>query len=574
VPATALRRPAAVLPILAAVWLTGAEGVTVARWAGFATAILAASAAGWTLLGRRQRRPGLDWLLALVAWAAFAAAVRPVARAEAAWLVAVGGVALLLGVVVATPAGAVWSRLTVLGLAAASATWMLVERLLAPGRPGGPVDDPNRAATVIALGLALLPELRAPAWARAVLAALLASGVAVSGSRAALVAVLAALAWRAVAASSVQLRRFALAVALAAAAALALRVALDRDPLRFERLRIWGVAARTAAAAFPLGTGPGGYRDAAVGHNFPRAGEFARYHRVPSLAENDALQLLATLGAPGCVAAAGLLAVAVRRGRRRRELGGVLAVLLVTSAFHSQLWVPLVAWASVLAMGAAWGREPASRWRPERAAVAAAVPLVAAVLAAALAWPRGGLLADDWTRARRAGPALSARSPDPVELAGAEADAWLAATAAPAHPEAWRRVGDLRLQRAVSSADALLAERAWEAYDRARELNPLDVWALFGRGRAAAAIGRGEEARASLRAAVTVEPNCVPAWLELSRVELELGEVAAAWGSLRRAEAALDEARGASAVSAYERALAAPDPVLLARLRAALGEPR
>lgn len=558
------------LPAAAAVWLVGAKGVTLAPWAAVATTALVLIAVtdgarrGW------PRHPGVAWLAMLTGWGCAAACFLPVARGEAAWLVAVAVVACGLALAAATPAGALGARRAVIVAGAVSSVWMIIERALQGGRPGGPVDDPNRAATVAVLALAVVPGSIGPRPLRGVTMAVLLAGVAASGSRAGLVALLVVLGVRLIAGTSRNWTRLAMVAAAVALVGLVVRLAVDRDPLRFERLKIWGVAVRTIATELPFGAGPGGYRDAAIGHNFPRHEGFARYHRIPALAENDGLQVASSLGLPGIIAAAGLLLTVSRRARHRRDLAGVLAALLVTSFFHSQLAVPLVAWTATLAVFSTWGRERFATIPWSRPALVSGVLLIAAVAAAALTWPRGGLLPDGTRWFNEAEAVLRAASDDPVALAGAEASAWRAAIARPRHPESWRLLGDLRLRRAALLLDLSLAQQSLSAYTEASRLNPLDVWAQLGLGRAHSLLGDDGLARASLTAATTLEPNCVPAWLELARVEVELGEIAAARRSLTRAEAALDRAREATFVSTYEEGMARPDPLLLARLRAVL----
>ncbi len=132
--------------------------------------------------------------------------------------------------------------------------------------------------------------------------AVAAAGVVASGSRAALVGVVAVAATWALARRGGRRTRLAAALLVAlAVAGFSVRLATDRDPLRYERVRIWAVAVRVAAAEFPLGCGPSGYADAAMAHNFPREGEFARFARLPDVAESDLLQLAATLGLPGVI---------------------------------------------------------------------------------------------------------------------------------------------------------------------------------------------------------------------------------------------------------------------------------
>jgi len=116
---------------------------------------------------------------------------------------------------------------------------------------------------------------------------------------------------------------------VAALIGIGIRLAVDRDPLRYERVRIWTVGFRVAAAEFPLGCGPGAVmRMSQLPTNFPRDGEFARFARIPDLAESDFLAAAASLGLPGVALVAGLMGCVVVRLRNRGPAAwGVAAAL-------------------------------------------------------------------------------------------------------------------------------------------------------------------------------------------------------------------------------------------------------
>ena len=570
-PAALKLAPAALVPV-AAGWVLAADGPAVRPAVAVATVAVALALAWTSGAGGLRRGPAL-WLAALLAWAGLDAALRPVAVYDAARVLAAGLVALALLSVAARPRAAAWGRLAVVAGGACAAAWMVAERIAHAARPAGPFGNPNGSATAALLGLALAPSLRAPLGARAPLMALAAAGVVASGSRGALIgACVVAVAWG----FAGRRRGLALAAGLVAAAAvlgLALRFARDRDPLRYERLRIWGVVARVAAAELPLGCGPGGYADAALAHNFPRDGEFARFARLPELAESDLLAVPASLGIPGTVLAAGLLASVAAAVRRRGPAAwSVAGAVGVTSAVNSQLMVPAVAWMAALALGSVLDRpRPARRAGASRATAAA---LIAAAVAAAaiLALPGWGAGPDPLRLVEAAEAAARPSRPTDVALADAEAQAWRACAARPRFARAWKALGNLRLARASLRDEAALAVAAADAFAHARRANPLDVWAALGEGRALLALGDRPGARGAFNAAVRLEPNCAPAWVELAYLHLALGEIGAARGALDRAEAIVREARGRSFVTAYERALASADPEAVARLRAALGE--
>jgi hypothetical protein len=509
-------------------------------------------------------------------WAALDAALRPVAISDAARLLATGVVSLGLVVVTRNPRGAAWGRLGAVAAGTGAAAWLITERLVHGGRPPGPFGNPNLAATPALLALALAPFLRVPVLVRGVLMAVAGAGVVASGSRAALVGTVAlAVAWALSRRGGRATRLAAAILVVIAVVGLAARLATDRDPLRYERVRIWAVALRVAAGELPLGCGPGGYADAAMAHNFPREGEFARFARLPDIAESDILQLAATLGLPGVVLLAGLAwSVVHRLPKADARAWGVLAAALVTSAFNSQLMVPAVAWTLALAVGGVLPRAVVRRDRGSRMATVATLAALAVATGAVLALPDFGAGMPPQRLVDRADAVLRARPSDGAALADAEAMTWRACAARPRYGRGWRILGGIRLRRDSLCGEADLAAAAAEAFARAREVNPLDVWGAVGEGQARRMLGDTRGAWRAFSAAVLLEPNCVPALLERAVLHLAAGELGPAREALRRVEAAQAVARGAAFVSAYEVALAYADPVTLEQLRAATGEVR
>ncbi|MCX7895941.1 MAG: hypothetical protein N2447_08340, partial [Thermoanaerobaculum sp.] len=173
---------------LALVWLAGANGVFLRPWAAVTTAGVLGFLA-WRRLTRGVR-VGSPWLClaGLCAWVGVSALLQPVEWTRAAQLAAMGVAALMLALVAAHPAGRAGLRVGVVLAGVGAAVWLVVERLAVPGRPAGPFGNPNLAASLSVLGLALLGFHRArwSAW----LVPVLLAGVAASASRAALVAIL------------------------------------------------------------------------------------------------------------------------------------------------------------------------------------------------------------------------------------------------------------------------------------------------------------------------------------------------------------------------------------------------
>ncbi len=561
--------PALLAPTVA-VWVAASNGVFPSPAAVAVTVtVLAALAVALLPRGVRVSRPAV-WLVALVGWTAVAAALRPVDPGAAARFVAVGAVAVALAVLVSAPRPAAWGRVGVVLAGAIAAVWMLLERVVGDGRPAGPFENPNVAATVVVIALSLAPALVVRPALRLGVAGLLIAGIVASASRAAMLAA-AVVGTLLVLASAQRALRVALAALIAVAAlGLAWRLATDRDPLRFERARIWLVAARTAAAEMPLGCGPSGYADAAMPHNFAREGELARYHRVPSLAESDLLQLAATLGLPGLLLGAGMIAAVARSaGTRPLALAPCLAVA-VTSAMHTQLPLPAVAWTATVAIAGALPRRRGLRLVASHPQAAVGALAVASAVVVALGAPaeRPATAAGCAVAAETA---LASGRAGAAALADAEVQAWRAATLRPRWSKGVSLLGEVRLERALQGGDARLAGAAADAFTAARRVNPLDVWAALGEGRARRVLGEGAAAGSALRTAVALEPNCAPAWIELVLLDLDGGEVTAARQALGRAEGALALARGRVLVSDYERAMVRVDHRTLERLRLRCG---
>ncbi len=563
--------PALLVP-LAAAWVLTPQGMAPAPVVAVLTVALVSTlciAAG----GRLAVWAGpWAWLAALIAWAALDGVLRPVAVSDAGACVATGAAALGLAFACGMPRVAAWGRVAVTAAGVGAAGWLIVERLLFVGRPAGPFGNPNLAATVALLALALVPLLRVPPALRAALLSVAAGGVVASGSRAALLGLVAvAFVWVLAAGSGARVRLAAGVLVVVAGLGLAARVLADRDPLRYERVRIWAVALRVARAGFPLGCGPGGYADAALAHNFPRDGEYARFARVPDLAESDILQVAATLGLPGALLLLGLSVSVVRRVSPAYPLAwGVIAAVLVTSALNSQLMVPAVAWTSALAVGSVLPRVHGRQCGPAFARVVI-VAALAVVAGSVLALPNWGAGEAPEVLIDRANTILYGRPRNDNALADAEGIAWWGCSARPLFGRGWRVLGSVRLARAKVRGEADLARAAAEAFAKARRVNPQDALAALGEGQALRLVNDSAGAWKALRAAVALEPNCVAAWLEQSVLYLAGGQIVPARDALRHAEAAAGRARGVAFVSAYESALAWADPVMLERLRTATG---
>lgn len=552
------------LVVLAVAPVAGAAGVTLAPWAAAVAGGVTGGLAARAAMRGVRRDPALLALGGMLGWAVVLAAIRSVDVALAAWTVAGGVAALVAAAAAQRPRAQAAARWGVVLAGAAAAVHLAVERLAEEARPGGPLEQPVLSATLAVLALAVLPALRLAAAAAVPAAAVLLAGIVASGSRAAmLAAVVVAVLWG-VMRGRRPARVLAGVVAAAALIGLGARLAGDADPLRWERVRIWQVAVRTAAAEAPWGAGPAGYADAALPHNFPREGELARFYREPSVAESDVLQLAASLGIVGVALAAALAGFLFRRTTR---LGlGVLAALAMTSAVNTQLPVPAVAVAASLAVAGTL-RPPrrVALWQcTPRQAVAGGV-LLAVAVGLALSWPRPGVAAD------AAALAAAARRLAPADPAAAMLRAGEAVRRRPRWGEGRRLLASLYLAWGLERREAALVERAAEEFAAARAFNPLDAFAAHGEAEAAITLGERRRADRLAREAVRLEPNLARAWLLLASLHLAEGQVDAACSLLARAEASHRAGQGVTMISAYERELVRWDAARASLVASACG---
>ncbi len=556
----------ALLVPLAMLWVAGADGVFLRPWTAVVTSVGLGFLAYRRLVGGVRVGPAFLWLASLCLWVLTSAVVQPVAWDRAAQLSAVGIFAAVLALITAHPAGRRWMTVAVFVAGLGCALWLVTERLAVGGRPGGPFGNPNVAASVVVLAMTQTVQIkgsRSWAWLPLLLA-----GVLAATSRAAMLSAMVLLVfwlglrWR-------RPGRVLLALgAILAASAFFLRMVLDPDPLRFERVRIWKSALKTAWEFVPWGAGPGGFGEAVLPRNFPREGEFARFHRIPDVAESDLLQLAASLGVPGLLLAGGLSVSTWKAwsGRGRLALSPALA-LFVTGLFHSQLLWPVLAFVAVSA-----GRF-SGRWRLKMKSTQALLLLwpLLGWGAMVLPWPNGGMGTPVHVRVAKLKDALRGEH-NSEKLAGALVEAADLVRQLPRSGEALRVMALVQLRLARATGDASAAQAAATTFRRAQEINPQDVWAFYGEAEARVALGQWEAARGAAIRALALEPNCVPCWLTLAQTQLFLGLPEAAHEAYGKALAAERKARGFPFVSAYERALASPDPLLKARLAAAVGD--
>ncbi len=556
-----LKLEAFLLPVMVFL-VADAWGVGLGPGAGFLVGLVLGVLA-WRRLCRGVRLGfSFLWLSGFVLWVFLSALVQPVAWEVASPLLATGFFVLLLAVIVAHPCGRGWLKAGVVAAGSLAAGWLLIEALFLSGRPSGPFGNPNPAATLVVLALACLRWRRGAGLA--LHASLLMGGLFASESRAALLALLTLGGIWFFAGSRWRWRWLVGLAVLTGLLGLFSRLQKDRDPMRFERVKIWGVAAAVALDYLPFGTGPGGFYDAALAKNFPRSGEFARYHRVPGLAESDVLQVVASLGLPGFFLALALVVTTVRAwaGRGWLALGPVVA-LGVTSSVHSQLFFPVLALPALVA-----GRFSGTLRVKLSPILALLLVWPAAVWAGFNVSHREGPVAK---AKRQATDLLKSRAATAEQLAKSLVALSKAASLAPRSAEVLRLLGFVQLAFGQNTGEAQLVEDATRSFRRALELNPNDVWATLGETEAWLILGDASRAQAAARQGVLLEPNCLPCWLALAEAQCALGDLAGARKSWHQAERVKRAARGYPFVTRYEEGLARPEPRRELRLRKLLG---
>ncbi len=143
----------------------------------------------------------------------------------------------------------------------------------------------------------------------------------------------------------------------------------------------------------------------------------------------------------------------------------------------------------------------------------------------------------------------------------------------PATPvsETVRTIEPVTVAETQVEPDTIEAEHAEEAMPTAPQQSPQTAWQWYLRGLELRRTGEIDSARISLQRAVEISPDFVKGWLNLARVDLDLGDTSQAFDAATRATALdssspdawvvlarvlYNQTRVDEAVSAYERAIA------------------
>lgn len=284
-----------------------------------------------------------------------------------------------------------------LGLGVLHALWVLVERFVTGAyRPAGTFFNTNHlAAWLVAVALVgVATPGRVPVSLRWAGTAVILGGVAVTGSRGALVGlavgsgVLVLYGWRRLTGRW----RTGVVAGTLVIAAVAVGTFVERgrspDPHGFGRTRIWAASLRLMEARPWLGIGPGQFRYAAPTVQFPDPVPPLRYDRSFASTHSDWVRIGCETGVVGVVVCAlvlGCAASATRRSYREGRLGArhvgavaALAALLAQSAFENLSHRPAVYLLAAVLLGAVLSRaSPATGASGTRTRVAWAMAIVA-----------------------------------------------------------------------------------------------------------------------------------------------------------------------------------------------------
>lgn len=267
----------------------------------------------------------------------------------AAWLTIVE-VAAFFAVLVLAIRNGIW-LVRWIGPALLAAGWfqtglLLFQRFVSDDpRPAGTFLNPNYLAGWLAATILFCagrwimdPDSRLTRWCALGTAPLLA-GFVLTGSRGALIGIgagavlLTALAWPLLTPARRRgLVALLVVVGLAGGAALTLR-ALQPDPFRYQRLRIWQASVMPLLSAPWTGTGPGQFSREAPNLQFPDGRGALRYDRGFRTTHSDWIRVGAEFGWPGLAAFGWIVvSVAAHVARRRRSSeaidAGALAALV------------------------------------------------------------------------------------------------------------------------------------------------------------------------------------------------------------------------------------------------------
>ncbi len=570
--------PLAWMSLLAGMWLAGGafrpETAAVAGLLAAVLTVLTLSSFGWPA-GRGER------LLALwIGWSCLGLVVLRTDPAEGVERLAVWLVALAAFHAASRSPESPMERAVLAAALVGIAIPALGEWVgFGVPRVAGIYDNPNILAMLLLPALPIALAASGSPWFRVAFAAIVLCAVAVTGSRAAILALVA----MGFVALPARLRRAWPLLLLAAAALLAWRATAWPDALALRRPAIWRAATRLALASPLFGSSAGGFDEAVLPYRAPEPSAVARWTKRPGNAESTPVQALAETGFPGAfllLAGTGLL-LSGGVGRAWADPGrrGTLVAIGAFALVHDALGVPVVLWTWAWLGGRALGAEPSPSKR-----VAGPVALrllgglsVLLLIVWALVAPEAGralLLRSPVGEARQAVHRLaplwdapfaeaalaSLHDPEPWTWMRAATAIDFAGRAVRLHSGSarnWRTLAEClaRGVREVSPAPATAA-RAEAAFARATRLDPHTPWAWLGWARLTRDRGDLSRAAALARRAVEEEPSLVAGWLLLGRIALDSGRIGMARQAVEAARAARVRGRG-RLLSRYERELLA-----------------
>ncbi len=418
--------------------------------------------------------------------------------------------------------------------------------------------NPNYAAAMMALGFGsmtgLLLDDNYPRVRKAVVAvaALFTLAIIVmTNSRSALLAAgtcaLAALLLKGkTRATTVMLAGIALAVALLPQTVIS-RVIKADEAFSFSRVEIWGAALETAAANPLSGIGPGNYEWGYFHSAFPAFDGFSYYGHWSGYAHSHPLQTAVETGIPGLLL---FLIFFLRplwrfadkgiRSPRKVRAAAVLCGLLAASLMEGVLLLPVLLLAAFGCAAILDDEAGENVHLPLRLLLPLLlVPMAAYIFARKTASLSAEL--GDVKKQPAAAAALSAMFPMNADYAYNSAQAALLNS--PANPY-----------------------RALALLDKAIALNPVNAQYRYVKAAILARLG-DPTSEDILKDTLALEPNHLPALLELTRIKAGAGQMEAAARLLASFEKAKDAAALTLDDSSYGRQLRTFDPALYAALK-------
>lgn len=329
-----------------------------------------------------------------------------------------------------------------------------------------------------------------------------------------------------------------------------------QDTFSFSRMEIWGAAAKSIAANPISGVGPGNYEWAYFKNAFPAFDGFAYYGRWSGYAHSHPLQMTVETGLAGLLLFAAfflrplwLFIKGKDRAPQKTRAAVILCGLLSASLLEGVLLLPALLLAA-FGCAAILDEDKGQASKPSRLSAAVGATIIVFVI-------------------------------------GFQCRIHMLRTAANSQTDSQERVASVHTLVKLYPADteyyyaearSALVQRTPNPFkalafmDTAIALNPFNAQYRYGKALILAKLG-DPSAETAFRATIALEPNCLPALLELTRIQAVSGRREAAKALLRSFEKAELRGRQVPDHSGYGEQLRAYNPQIYADLQALLSAP-